>query len=79
MRRERKERNNFNNRPVTRVSEVKHCGSNKDFSSRFYVDSQVRHETPEKGRRTYQLKCCGYDNKDEVNSPNIPSDKNYQA
>ena len=37
------------------------------------------HETPEEGQRTYQLKCCDYNNKDEVNSLNILSNNNYQA
>ena len=46
------------------------------FSSRFCVD--FRHETPEEGRMTYRPKCCDYNNKDKVNSPNILSNnKNY--
>ena len=43
------------------------------FTSRFRVDSWIRHETPEEGRRTYRPKHCEYNNKDEVNSPNIQS------
>ena len=35
------------------------------------MDSWVQHETSEEGRRTYQPKCCVYNNKDEVNSSNI--------
>ena len=38
-------------------------GSNKGVSSRFCADSQVRHETPEEGQRTYQPKHCDYNNK----------------
>ena len=49
---------------------------NKGFSSRFYVGSWVRHETPEEGRRTYHSKRGECNNEDEVNSPNILSDKN---
>ena len=36
--------------------------------SKFREGSRVR-QTPEKGRRTYQPKCCGNNNKDEDNSP----------
>ena len=54
-------------------------GLNKGISWRFCVSSQVRHETPEEGQRTYQPKCCEYKNEDEGNCPNILSDKNYQA
>ena len=46
---------------------------NKGFSSRFFEDSRVRCETPEEGRRTYRQKRSEYNNKDEVNSPNILS------
>ena len=35
------------------------------------MGSQVQHETPEEGQRTYWPKCCEYNNRDEVNSPNI--------
>ena len=35
--------------------------------------------TPEEGQRTYWLKNCKYNNKDEDNSLNILRDKNYQA
>ena len=52
-------------------------GFNKDviWSS---VGSQVQ-QTPEEGWRTYQLKCCGNNNKDEDNSPKTLNDKNHQA
>ena len=33
----------------------------------------------EEGRRTYRPKRCHYNNKDEVKSPNILSNDNYQA
>ena len=42
-------------------------GFNKGRSSKFREGSQVR-ETPEEGRRTYRLKCCGNNNKNEDNS-----------
>ena len=35
--------------------------------------------TPEEGRRTYQPKRCGINNKDDDNSPKILNDKNHQA
>ena len=41
--------------------------------------SQVHNETPEEDRRTYRPKRFEYNNKDEVNSPNILSNNNYQA
>ena len=50
-------------------------GFNKGCSSKFCVGSQVR-QTPEEGRRTYQLKRCG-NNKDEDDSPKILNDKNH--
>ena len=40
------------------------------------MDSRVQYETPEEGGRTYRLKRSGYNNKDEVNSPNILSNNN---
>ena len=36
-------------------------------------------QTPEEGRRTYQPKRCGNNNKDEDNSPKTLNDKNQQA
>ena len=51
------------------------CGFNKGCSSKFCVGSRVR-QTPEEGRRTYRLKNCGNNNKDEDNSPKILHDKN---
>ena len=52
---------------------------NDGFSPRCCVGSRVRHETLEEGRRRYRPKRCEYNNEDEVNSPNILGDKNYQA
>ena len=40
------------------------------------MDYRVPHETPEEGRRTYQPKHYDYNNKDDVNSPNILSNNN---
>ena len=45
---------------------------------KFCEGSQVR-QTPEEGRRTYRLKCCRNNNKDEDNSPKTLNDKNQQA
>ena len=42
------------------------------------IKGRVRHETPEEGRRTYEPKRYGYNNKDEVNSPNILSNNKYK-
>ena len=42
-------------------------GFNEERRLKFCVGSQVW-QTPEEGRRTYQLKCCGNNNKDEDNS-----------
>ena len=50
----------------------------KGSISRFCVDSLVRHQTHEEGR-TYRPKRCDYNNKDEVNCPNILSNNNYQS
>ena len=41
--------------------------------------SWVQHETPEEGWMTYQPKHCEHNNQDEINSPNILSNNNYQA
>ena len=49
-------------------------GFNKGRSSKFRVSSRVR-QTPEEGCRTYQLKPCGNNNKDEDNSPKTLNDK----
>ena len=51
----------------------------KRGATRFSEGSWVQHETPEEGRRTYQPKLWQYNNEDEGNSPNIQTDKNYQA
>ena len=53
-------------------------GLNKRHGSKFHVGSRVR-QTLEEGRRTYQLKCCEYNNKDEDNSPKTLNNKNQQA
>ena len=53
-------------------------GFNKGRSSKFREGSRVR-QTPEEGRRTYRLKRCGNNNKDEYNSPKTLNDKNQQA
>ena len=42
-------------------------------------NKDVVRQTPEEGRRTYQLKRCGNKNKDEDNSSETLSDKNQQA
>ena len=47
-------------------------GFNKGRSSKFREGSQVR-QTPKVGWRTYRLKRCGNNNKDEDN------DRNHQA
>ena len=44
--------------------------------TKFCVGLQVQHETTEEGRRMHRSEHCKYNNKDEDNSPNIPSDKN---
>ena len=63
-----------------RIGTVYSCGSNKGFSLRFCVDSWVQYEILEGGQRTYRLKYCDYNNnKDEINSLNILSNKNYPA
>ena len=36
-------------------------------------------QTPEEGQRTYWLKYCGNNNKDEDNGPKTPNDKNHHA
>ena len=53
-------------------------GFNKGRSSKFREGSRVQ-QTPEEGRRTYQLKRCGNNNKDEDSSPKTLNDKNQQA
>ena len=49
-------------------------GFNKGRSSKFREGSRVQ-QTPEEGRRTYRLKRCGNNNKDEDNSPKNLNDK----
>ena len=53
-------------------------GFTKGRSSKFCEGSRVR-QKPEEGRRTYQLKHCRNNNKDEDNSPKTLNDKNHQA
>ena len=50
-------------------------GFNKGRSSKFREGSRVQ-QTSEEGWRTYRLKCCGNNNKDEDNSPKILNDEN---
>ena len=52
-------------------------GFNKGCSSKFREGSRVW-QTPEEGRRTYQLKHCGNNNKDEDNSLKTLNDKNQK-
>ena len=55
------------------------CTFNPDYSSsKFCVGSRVR-QTPEEGRRTYQPKLRGDNNKDEDSSSKSLNDKNHQA
>ena len=53
-------------------------GQIENFSMSFCVGSRVQ-QTPEEGWRTYQLKRCGNDNKDEDNSPKTLNDKNQAS
>ena len=50
------------------------CGFNKGCSSKFHECSQVQ-QTPKEGRRKYQPKYFGNNNKDENNSPKTLHDK----
>ena len=50
-------------------------GFNKGHSLKFHEGSWVQ-QTPEEGRRTYQPKHCGNNNKDEDNSLKTLNDKN---
>ena len=51
------------------------CGFNKGCSLKFSEGSRVQ-QRPEEGRRTYWLKHCGNNNKDEDNSPKTLNNKN---
>ena len=64
---------------VNRIGTVNPRGTNKGFTSRFCMDSRVRHETPEESQRTYRPKHWEYNNKDGVSSPNILNIHNYQV
>ena len=61
---------------VNRIGTVYSRELNKGFSLRFCVDTRLGHETPDEDRRTYRPKRSDYNNEDEINSPNILSDKN---
>ena len=50
------------------------CGFNKGCSSKFHEGSRVR-QTPEEGQRTFWLKRCGNNNKDENNSLKTLNDR----
>ena len=52
---------------------------NKEFGSKFLVDSRVRHETPEEARRIQRPKRCEYEYEDNDNRPNTQNNKNHQA
>ena len=52
-------------------------GFNKGRSSKFHEGSLVR-QTPEEGRRTYRLKRCENNTKDEDNCPKTLKDKNLK-
>ena len=54
-----------------------HHGLDKGFSLTFCVGSQVQHDTPEEGLRTYWPKCGEFNYED--NSLDILSDKNYHT
>ena len=61
---------------VNRIRTDDPCGFNKGHSSKFHVGYQVQ-QTPEEGRRTYQLKRSKNKNKDEDNSLKTLTDKNH--
>ena len=63
---------------VNRIGTIYLLGLNKGFSLKVCVGSWVQHETIEESQRIQRPKHCEYSNKDEDNSPNILSDKNYQ-
>ena len=48
---------------VNRIGTAYRRVSNRTFSSRFSVNSQIPHETPEEGRNVYRLKRYEYDYK----------------
>ena len=52
------------------------CGFNKGHSLKFREGSLVR-QTPEEGRRTYRLKHCENNNKEEDNSLKNLNDKSF--
>ena len=54
-------------------------GLNKGHGSNSCVASRVWQETPEESWRTYQLKHCEYDNKDEDSSLKTLNDKNIHV
>ena len=62
---------------VNEIETIYFRGLNKGFGLKSRVDSRVRQEAPEEGRRMHRPKRCEYNNKD--NSRNFLNDKNYQA
>ena len=53
-------------------------GLSKGLSSKFHVGFRVQ-QTPEEGRRTYLLKRCGNNDKDEDNCLKTLNDKNQAS
>ena len=51
----------------------------RSYSDFFWGEGSRFRQTPEEGRRTYQLKRCENDYKDEKNSPKILNNKIQQA
>ena len=66
------------------MKQTKHAGNcwrgrgERKSNVKFREGSRVR-QTPEEGRRIYQPKRCGNNNKDEDNSPKTLNDKNQQT
>ena len=60
---------------VNGIRTIYPSGLDKSASLLFFVDTRVWYETSEESQRTYRLKRCVYKNEDEINSPNILSDK----
>ena len=64
---------------VNGIRKIYLYGLREGFSSKFCVGSWFRHDTPEESQRVYRPKLSEYNNEDENNTPNILSNKNYQA
>ena len=64
--------------PIEQLQLERRCWNEEHVPERLgpCEGSRVR-QTPEEGRRTYQLKRCGNNNKDEDNSPKTLNDKNH--